>query len=46
MGDVPFHPKWAMEVTHPPLKIAHVDRFPPAASQRYELAKKKFIYDE
>ena len=29
-----------MEVTHPPLKIAHVDRFPPVTSQRYELAKK------
>jgi len=40
VGDVPFHPKWAMEVTHPPLKIAHVDRFLPVTSQQYELVKK------
>jgi len=32
-----------MEVTHPPLKIAHVDRFPPVTSQQYELAKKSSI---
>jgi len=29
VGDVPFHLRWAIEVTHPLSKIAHVDRFPP-----------------
>ena len=28
-GDVRFYLKWANEVTNPPSKIAHVDRFPP-----------------
>ena len=39
VGDVPFHLKWAIEVTHPSSKIAHVDRFPPVMSQQSELAK-------
>ena len=34
VGDVPFHLKWAMEVTHPPSKIAHVNRFPLVTCQQ------------
>ena len=38
VGDIPFHLKWAIEVTHLPSKIARVDRFPPVSSQQQELA--------
>ena len=39
VGDVPFHLKFALKVTHPPLKNAEFDQYLLIAFQPYELAK-------
>ena len=38
VGDVPFHLKWAIEVTYPRSKIAHVVIFPPNKRNFYRFA--------
>jgi len=45
VGDVPFHLKFALEVTHPTLKNAHFDHYLLITSQPQELAK-MFNYSE
>ena len=39
-GDVPFYLKFALKVTHPPLKSADFVQYLLVTSQSYELAKK------
>ena len=44
-GDVPFHLKFALTLTYPPLKCADFDQYLLITSQPSELAK-KFSYRE
>jgi len=44
-GDIPFHLKFAIKVTHPPVKNADFNQYLLITSQPEELAK-KFNYRE